>query len=246
MTYNQVKHTIINIAPLPISICDIVIQYIGFPKFTCVFTSHVNIDIHNLPFDEGILKNMIIQFIENMANTNSYVKNSKHNFLLYLDKEITCKKRQRQTMDIIKKETTMYNHVLCPKIYALYRLYDSDKYVEYVFEVDSNYINLIPNRYKTPKKYLHSFNYDHSNIQYIPKSIITPEICQTAFTTNMETFKYIPRKHITQEMCTIVVKYFPQYLLKEIPSKFITTAMCKNLAMRRNKLEILSYDSESD
>lgn len=232
MSYIETKKVVMTILYCMFDkLVNTIMAYIDFPKYKRLFK------YSSVPSKRVIGYVSITDQIENNANCNSYIFNKKNNYILYLDTLNGVTPEQRKYIrQKIKECPPNYENEYSPRIYIAF--------FRFVYEIDNNYIGFIPKKYQTPTKCLHAFDYHCSNIQYMPKSIITREMAYYAFDVNMENFKFIPNCFKTQTMCEIVVKYHPQFLLNEIPKKFITDAMCVNIVNIDGKLVRLEdYDS---
>ena len=207
-----------------------IMSYIKFPEYELLFT------YDKTPKDKYMSRVSIPDKVKDKAESNSYIFNKKKNYILYLDKLIVTPEKRRYIFQKIKECQPKYENTHSPRIYMTFW--------GYVYEIDTNYIKFIPKKYQTPRKCIHAFDYHCSNIQYIPKSNITHEMACYAFEVNIENFKFIPNCFKTQTMCEIAINYNPQFLLKDIPKKFITDAMCINIVnIDGNLFRLKDYDS---
>jgi hypothetical protein len=170
------------------------------------------------------------------CKNDKYVK---YNVISYINYGIYDGPSKKQISDMVKaRRETFNNSILCPTIYRCECV--SGWY--YLIEINSNDIDIIPPIYVTPKKCEHAFNYCNSNIKYIPKNCMSLKMCQTAFDINIEYFKYFSKIYITQKMCDVIVKIYPHYILKEIPVRFITTALCSHI-VKDNNTKLCDYQT---
>ena len=205
---------------------SIVLQYFPQTKYTHIITYYK--DQPDIYLIDSHTSKLVIEIINNLIINNSYIKNSKKNYIVYFDKGKISKHYVKTIMDKINDAGDNYIQYMCPRIFIVYEEYSYDHMnLMNIYELNSNYINVVPTKYKSYKKCMLAYNHIHENIKYMPKNMITSDIAMEIFQINNKYFEYIPNKYKTQEMCDILVKHDPSVLLKkQIPTKYITSAMC--------------------
>jgi hypothetical protein len=199
---------------------------IQFQSENLVEYSHYSFDAHGL-----------LEDAEQLAKDKSYIKNTKKNLILYIDKNKIKIDNIKRIMNYIADANANYVHNICPKIYiARIEYHNSEDFLNKkqnvicIYELNSNYINILPDKYKTSEKCLHAYTSIHENIKYMPKNIINYEISSEIFDINPQYFKNIPNKYKTQEMCNKIVYFDPNIILtNHIPKRYITDEMCNNI-----------------
>jgi hypothetical protein len=233
MAYNQVKEEVCVTTKLPPVISEIISQYVNF---------HICTVVHMFAeYPQHFIKKPCHLLYKQMANgkNDKCVKYSKYNVIIYINDDVMYEgPSKKQLIDMVKtRSETFHNNILCPVIYRCERVFGWYSLIE----LNSDDINTVPSKYVTPKKCEHAFNCRHSNIKYIPKNCMTQKMCQTAFDIDIYYFRYFSKKYITQEMCDEIVRFYPHYILEEIPIRFITDSMCSHIVEDKDELHGYRY-----
>jgi hypothetical protein len=182
-------------------ITDIIMTYLTFPKYKLILA--YDNDDNIIDNDNIELSEISYNCIDINDDKNHYSNNNKHNYIFYYNNiKHHLYLKINKSLKLAKK---YYSNTMCPSIYMIQYSVENNTCYTLVYELDTNYLPNIPNKYKTKKKCIHAFN--RLNINH----------------------KHIPKKYLTQEICNRMAKVNPSLMLKEIPQRFITSKMTSNV-----------------